>query len=295
LAYIWAMARLELSLLGGFRASVDGSPITGFDTDKTRALLVYVCVEASHPHGREALAGLLWPELPEEAARRNLRNSLFKLRQAIGDEGAGQAPLLHVTPQTVQLDPNADYWLDLAEFTNLVAACRAHRHRKLGHCTTCHARLQQVAALYRGDFLRGSHLADCQEFEEWLVLKREALHREAIDTLGRLSTYHEARAEYGQALQYAYRQLELEPWREEVHRQAMRLLAVTGQRSAALAQFENCRRTLAQELSAEPSEETVALYESIKAGNRDQGSGVRGQGSGIRGQESKNQSLIPGP
>ena len=54
------MARLEMSLLGGFHALVDGSPVSGFDTDKTRALLVYVVVEASRAHSREGLAGLLW-------------------------------------------------------------------------------------------------------------------------------------------------------------------------------------------------------------------------------------------
>ena len=76
------MAHLTLSLLGGFHAAMDGMPVPGFDTDKTRALLAYLAMEAAHAHGREALAGLLWPELPDEAARRNLRNALFKLRQA---------------------------------------------------------------------------------------------------------------------------------------------------------------------------------------------------------------------
>src|SRR2546429_416620 len=117
------MSRLELTLLGGFHAAVDGSPITGFDTDKTRALLVYVCVEAARPHGRESLAGLLWPELPDEAARRNLRNSLFKLRQAIGDN-ASSSDILLISSQAVQAAPNSDLRLDVAEFSSLIAACR---------------------------------------------------------------------------------------------------------------------------------------------------------------------------
>ena len=83
------MVRLELSLLGGFHAQVDGSPAVGLDTDKTRALLVYLSVESSRAHTRDALAGLLWPDLPDDAARRNLRNSLFKLRQVLGEEEGG--------------------------------------------------------------------------------------------------------------------------------------------------------------------------------------------------------------
>jgi hypothetical protein len=92
------MVRLELSLLGGFHAQVDGSPAVGLDTDKTRALLVYLSVESSRAHTRDALAGLLWPDLPDDAARRNLRNSLFKLRQVLGEEEGGSG-LLRITPR----------------------------------------------------------------------------------------------------------------------------------------------------------------------------------------------------
>src|SRR5436189_2068452 len=98
------------------------------------------------------------------------------------------------------------------------------------------------------------------------MLKREGLRRQALEAFHRLSTYHDARAEYEPALQYAYRQLDLEPWREEAHRQVMRLLALTGQRSAALAQYETCRQVLAEELDAEPDAETTALYERLRAG-----------------------------
>jgi predicted ATPase len=66
--------------------------------------------------------------------------------------------------------------------------------------------------------------------------------------------------------QYATRQLELDPWREEAHRQLMRALALSGQRSAALAQYEACRRVLAKELGVEPAAETNALFEQIKVG-----------------------------
>jgi DNA-binding SARP family transcriptional activator len=257
------MVRLELSLLGGFHAQVDGSPAVGLDTDKTRALLVYLSVESSRAHTRDALAGLLWPDLPDDAARRNLRNSLFKLRQVLGEEEGG-AGLLRITPQAIQVDPNAGLRLDSAAFEALVAGCAAHRHRKPAQCSTCHARLLQAAGLYGGDFLAGFHLAGCQAFEEWHVLKREGLHRKALEVLVRLGAYHQARGEYEQALQYAYRQSELEPWREEGPRSVMRLLALTGRRSEALAQYGTYSRVLARELDAAPSAEITLLYQQIK-------------------------------
>jgi predicted ATPase/DNA-binding SARP family transcriptional activator/Tfp pilus assembly protein PilF len=257
------MAHLELALLGGFHAALDDTPITGFEGDKTRALLAYLAIKPAYPHRREALAGLLWPEFSDDAARRNLRYTLFKLRQALGE--AEDAPgFLLITPQTVALDPAADVHLDVTAFTDHRAACRAHRHRTPASCTTCHAHFAQMAALYQGELLHGFDLTGCQAFEEWLLLEREGLHRAAVEALGYLAAYHAARAEYTPALAYTYRQLDLEPWREAAHRQAMRLLAVRGDRSAALAQYAACRKALAEELNAEPSAETTALYAQLQ-------------------------------
>jgi hypothetical protein len=52
------MAQLSIRLLGPFQVTVAGEPATGFATDKARALLAYLVVEAGRPHRREALAGL---------------------------------------------------------------------------------------------------------------------------------------------------------------------------------------------------------------------------------------------
>ena len=75
--------------------------------------------------------------------------------------------------------------------------------------------------------------------------KREQLGQHAIRILRWLADFHEACGEYELARNYARRQVELEPWLEEAHRQLMRITALTGQRSAALAQYETCKRLLA--------------------------------------------------
>ena len=46
----------------------------------------------------------------------------------------------------------------------------------------------------------------------------------------------------------------------------MRLLALSGQRGAALAQYETCRRALREELDVAPGAETRQLYERIRDG-----------------------------
>src|SRR5262245_43435347 len=101
------MARLSLSLLGSFQVTLDGKPVTGFESNKVRALLAYLAVEADRPHRRESLLGLLWPERPEAVARHNLRHILPNLRQAIGDYQA-DPPFLLITHETLQFNPTSD-------------------------------------------------------------------------------------------------------------------------------------------------------------------------------------------
>jgi predicted ATPase/DNA-binding SARP family transcriptional activator len=250
-------------MLGPLQIMSGGVMITGLESNKVRALLVYLFAEADRPHPREALMGLLWPELPDAAARHNLRQALTNLRQTLGDRTA-QTPLLLIDREMIRLNPAGDYEVDVAAFTGLLAACDSHTHRRLETCAACMRRMEQAAERYRGGFLEGFFLSDSVAFEEWVLLTRERLHRLALHALGHLAAYHERRGAYEAAYRYASRQVELEPWREEAHRQAMRALFLSGQRSAALAQYERCRAVLEAELGVEPEQETTALKLSIE-------------------------------
>lgn len=259
------MAGLSICLLGPVHVLVDGQRAATFSYNKARALLAYLAVESDRVHQRDTLVGLLWPDLPNDAARVNLRQSLADLRHAIGD-AAASPPFLHITRDTVQFKVDSVYTLDVAVFNELLAVCEAHRHRHIDRCRLCAARLEQATALYRGDFLAQLNLADSIPFEEWAAVQRERLHRSALDALGHLAAYYERIGALEPARRAVARQLELDPWREEAHRGLMRLLALSGQRSAALHQYEVCRRTLANELDVPPDAETVALYWRIRDG-----------------------------
>jgi predicted ATPase/DNA-binding SARP family transcriptional activator len=257
------MTRLSLVLLGPMQITLGGQPVGGFTYNKARALLAYLIVEAGRPHQRDALAALLWPDMPDETARHNLRQALANLRGAIGDASA-TPPFLLVTRDTIQFNPGSDDDLDVSMFTALLTACESHAHRRLERCRSCAARMQQAISLYGGEFLAGFNVGDSAPFEEWQLRQRERLHQQALDALVYVANYHERRGDDEPARRYAQRQIELEPWREQAHRQLMRLLARGEQRSAALAQYETCRRILARDLGVEPEAATTALYERIR-------------------------------
>ena len=115
------------------------------------------------------------------------------------------------------------------------------------------------------DSLEGFHVRDAPDFDEWLMWQRERLRQQALQALQTLAAYHASRREYAAGIACLRRLLALDPWREEAHTQLTLLLARSGQRSAALAQYQTCRRILAAELGVEPSAELNALYERIRA------------------------------
>jgi predicted ATPase/DNA-binding SARP family transcriptional activator len=259
------MARLTISLLGPFHVTLGSYAVTQFAYDKVRALLAYLVVEADRPHQREVLAELLWPDQPAATARHSLSQALTKLRQAIGDRGA-TPPYLLTSRDTVRFNGASEHTTDIAAFIALIDACTQHPHQQRETCTPCIQRLEQAVELYCGEFLAQFTLSDSAAFEEWLLLRREWLQQRALDALAWLTDAYEQHEAYERASQYARRQIALDPWREDAYRQLMRISASSGQRPAALRQYEQVRRVLLDELGVEPDVATTALYERIRAG-----------------------------
>ena len=249
------MHELTLSTLGIFQATLDNRPIKNFRSVKIQGMLIYLALTPRLAHSRAELATLLWPEESERAAKQNLRISLHRLRQLLGDTDLPEAtspqaqsePYLLVTRATVQFNPNSPLRLDAAAFLGALAA----------------EAWESAASLYQGELLPGFS-CDSPAFEAWLRTERERYHRLALDALFKLTAQRLASADYQTAHTYAQQQLTLEPWREEAHRQLMQALALRGERSAAIAHYESCRAVLAEELGIEPSSETQALLKRIQ-------------------------------
>ena len=156
------MSRLALSLLGPFQATLDGRPVTEFESAKVRALLAFLATEADRAHPREAVAELLWPERPPGAALADLRHALASLRKTIGD-GSAQPPFLLVTHATLQFNLASAAVVDLVDFIALMNK----------HHTLTPAACQAALALRRGPFLDGFGKIASPQFEEWIVVMAE--------------------------------------------------------------------------------------------------------------------------
>ena len=245
------MSNLLLCLLGPFSASLGDKPLTRFRTTKVQALLIYLAVESGHAHSREGLMALLWPEMPLASAQINLRQTLYRLKQAVPEVGSEESgtlvPLVLSDRQTIQLNPQASVTLDVTEFSSLIETDPS-----------------AAADLYRGDFLMDFYLPDSAAFESWAERHREGLRRQMLGALKDLAAAHLQHGECWEAQEYAWRQLELDELREGAMQQLMRALAGSGQRNAALSQYQLFKKRLREELAVEPAVETKSLYEKIQ-------------------------------
>lgn len=261
------MNRLRISLLGNFAITHAGNPVSGFRSEKVRALLAYLAAGQDRTHSRDGLATLLWGEYDERAARTSLRISLSNLRKIFEPlEDAIGHRLLVVERHQVILRADPALSVDVQEIDRHWAATEAHPHTSLLACGACMDRFAQAVDLYTGPFLAGLLPQDAQQFDEWRTVQQERLHRRVQAMLHALTQHALASQTPQQAEQYARRQIALTPWHEEGHRQLMQALAAQGLRAQALDQFEKCREILAQELGIEPAVETTALFTAIKSG-----------------------------
>lgn len=245
---------MYITLLGGLGVTGPDGPLR-LESAKTGALLAYLVLTPG-PHARAKLQGLLWPELPEERAARNLRHALWDIRRTLG---ACHANVVAADRTRVAFEPDGAVLVDALALIETRDALRSDDAR------TCQPPRLPVDDLVRGELLDGVFLTDAPEFEAWLLGERERLRAVACDVLRGLISLHRQRGELDVALERARTLVALDPWREESHRTVMELLTLAGEPAAALAQLEECRRILAEQLETTPTADTVRLAERIRA------------------------------
>ncbi|HVR28240.1 MAG TPA: BTAD domain-containing putative transcriptional regulator [Thermoanaerobaculia bacterium] len=247
---------LRVHCFGTLRVSWAGNAVDGFESQKVRGLFAYLVCHRGQALSRDHLAAVFWPGKDEEAARRNLRQSLYNLRSLFPRE----RPAILANRHSVELDSQLDAWIDVLAFEEALE--RGGSSGGGGDRLDTH-RLSEAVSLYRGDFLAGFQVRDSEEFEYWLAAEQGRLREQAVAALRLLIDRYLERGEHRPGIQYAQRLVAIDPLSEDAHQKLMRLYSLSGRRSRALAQYEELARVLRRELDVEPLEETTALQQKI--------------------------------
>ncbi|MGE5248641.1 MAG: AfsR/SARP family transcriptional regulator [Bacteroidota bacterium] len=235
---------LEIRLLGGFDLVQDGQAVT-IASRPAQSLFAYLILNPKSAHRREKLAGLFWPESEDDRARDYLRHALWRIRKAL--ESLSSTSLLESDDLTIGLKGGSEYWLDVAALV------------KLGE-NASPDQLMAGLAEYRGELLPGF-------YDDWVVLEREHLASIFEHRMAQLLSHLQAHQRWLDVLDWGERWIRLGQEPEPAYRGLMAAHAAKGDMSRVAATYERCARAL-RKLGLEPSEETRALYESLKAGEK---------------------------
>ncbi|MCB1811895.1 MAG: hypothetical protein KDK04_09285, partial [Candidatus Competibacteraceae bacterium] len=248
------MPALQITLLGGFAATLDDQSLTSFRSAKSRALLAYLAAQPEQEHLRAHLATLLWGDLPESAARTNLRIELSGLKKLLGNH-----PALEISRHTVRMRRQG-VTVDLIEFNTAVVEFMQRPVESQGSNIE---QLDAAIARYRGEFLAGFQINDAAAFDDWRLLLQEHLHQQLMLALKTLQQHYAEQGRWPELAAAARRQLAIIPWLESAQRYLIQALAAQGQRQAALAQYRECCRILQDELGADPEPATRELADRL--------------------------------
>ncbi|MDZ7800838.1 MAG: BTAD domain-containing putative transcriptional regulator [Trueperaceae bacterium] len=229
---------LQLRLLGVPEARWRGAPVVP-PTRKALATVAYTALRGGCAT-RDELAELLWGA----AGRRNVRQALHRLRAL----------------------PGADAWLEAGE------TVRVHADTDVAafEAALADGDAARAVALHDGrTLLEGLNPRAAPAFEAWLEEARARLQGRFAEALRTLAGQQERAGQAAEALATSRRLRSLDPLDEANHRRIMRLAWGAGDVQAAWRAYEECRRTLREELGVDPTEPTQRLARAAFHGRRD--------------------------
>ncbi len=221
-----------------------------------QALLAYLLLHRQRTHRRETLADLFWGDQNEKQARHCLSSTLCRLRSQLEAHAPAGAVYLLTSNDEIGFNQESHYWLDVAHFETNINRCLAQPPTTMTQADVC--LLEETLQLCTGELLENL-------YDDWALRAREYFRSLHLKALAHLMHYYHHQGALEKSLSYGAQILQIDPLREQIHREVMRLYWESGYRDKAILQYELCRRALAAELKIEPMEETQSLYAQMTA------------------------------
>jgi DNA-binding SARP family transcriptional activator len=234
---------IRADTLGPVRLTVDGAPPPPeLLWRKHLALLLYLARSPRRTRSRDHLAGLLWADRTEAAARHSLNEALRVLRRSLPPNGLETAAeQIRLSEDAVELDVD-----------RLARAIERNE-------------LESAARLVVGPFLEGFGLPAATEFEDWLAAERREWTARSVRLLVARSEQLLDQGAASEGLAMAERALRLAPGADPAIQACLAAMAVLGDRAGALARFEAYAARLEADLGVRPSSSVVRLVDRIRS------------------------------
>lgn len=248
------MLELRFRLLGTFELTVNEPlRVASLEGRKAQELISYLLLTPAQSKARDAAVEALWPGAAPETGRKQVRQALWHIHQAVDRGMPDNQRLVIADSDHLAVNQDRTLWCDALEFGKSLDGLESEEVEDEDG-----GRAERALEIYRGPLLDAC-------YSEWCLVERERLQGLYLAALDRASVQAEARLDYEAAARWASALLRIDPAHERSHRRLMHLLYAMDDRTGALRQFKRCCRALESELGIQPSGRTAALAAAIRA------------------------------
>jgi LuxR family maltose regulon positive regulatory protein len=237
---------LRIKTFGQEQIERDGLPIPTSIWRATAARELFFYLLFMGATSREDISLEFWPDSSSQRVRANFHTTMHRARKALGENSILFQNDLYF------INPELEVWCDAFELETLVRRARLMPPRD----ALTEDLWRRAVELYPGDFLPSLDT-------DWVFTRREALRELYVEALVGLGRCVQSRRDFGEALRVFREALEVDPFREDIHRAIMTCYADKGEKKRIRDHLKELETLLWEELGVEPSEETLTLAQSL--------------------------------
>ncbi len=221
---------------------------------KALHILCYIASRRNHRAPKDALIDLFWGDADTETISKNFHPTISHLRKALNSGQVVKKDFVLYREGAYLLNPQYQYQIDTEEFERLIS--NAREARRSNDADGAALLLAEAIKIYRGDFLE-------EFYYNWIEELQSYYQDLYLEALKELIAYHSERAHHEMVIRYGQMFLARDAYQEDVHCHVMEAHVRSGNRAAAIEQFDNLRRMLRRELGVDPLPATIAKYEAL--------------------------------
>ncbi len=244
---------LTINLLGPveiFRDRSNPFAADAWTTRRARDIFCYIATSRHRRVAKDVLIDTFWPEEDPAVVEKNFHPTISHIRKALNSRQTLKQNFLVFRDGAYQLNPDLTYLIEAEEFDRLVADAEAAKREKDN--ARLRSSLEDAHRLYRGEFMPGV-------YENWADERRSYYTEQSARVTGALAKLSLAERRFAEAQRYAAESLKLDPFREDMHRLTLKVLAAQNKLPAAKKHYNEMRSMLRSELGVEGSPETLRL------------------------------------
>ncbi|MGL5692936.1 MAG: AAA family ATPase, partial [Peptostreptococcaceae bacterium] len=228
------MNHIYVKVFDEYKTTLNGKIIT-FPYNKVQALFYYLIVKKNT--SRDELSELLWPNMEENSAKKNLRNALYKLKESFKKEDI----LYFKNNSTISLNPNINIETDLDKFLNNKLEINA----------------------YTGEFLKGYNIKNTESFERWICDTRQHLKSIYLKRLNEKITIEINNKNYIEVEKYCKIIIKNDEFNEEAYKNLIICYKEQGMYVSAIKAYDDISDILNKELSIIPNDEIEKVFSEV--------------------------------